>query len=258
MKIIRKLNTKVITPSPRGKRKLGVSAWGAKATEGKFWVGVFFLLSLLFVASCSDEEQEYDPYYNWQARNTEWFMSAVDSARTAIADAKAQYGDDWEKHCDWRMYKSLQQSQSYNSGKVTDSICVHVLHHDTSAVSLSPMWNDTIRISYRGWLMPSTYKVYVNEQQKDSVRQEVFDQSYYGSFDAEKAIPRLSQVSPFVNGFHTALQYMIAGDNWLVYIPYQLGYGTTVHGTIPAYSTLLFQIHMAAVYPCGTGVPDWE
>lgn len=244
MKIIRKLNTKVITPSPRG----GIR------------VGVFFLLSLLFVASCSDEEQEYDPYYNWQARNTEWFMSAVDSARTAIADAKAQYGDDWEKHCDWRMYKSLQQSKTYNSGDVTDSICVHILKHDTTLANpVSPKWNDTIRISYRGWLMPSTYKVYnSNEQMVDSVMQEVFDQSYYGPFDAEKAMPRLSTVSLFVDGFHTALQYMVADDNWLVYIPYQLAYGTTTHGTIPGYSTLLFQIHMTAVYPNGSGVPNWE
>ena len=51
---------------------------------------------------------------------------------------------------------------------------------------------------------------------------------------------------------------MVEGDDWMVYIPYRLGYGTSDHGTIPAYSTLQFRIHMAAVYPCNSGVPAWK
>ena len=72
--------------------------------------GVSSLL-LLFVVACSDDEEAYDPYTNWKARNTAWFASVADSARTAIAEAKAQYGDSWEQHCDWRMYKRLDQAQ---------------------------------------------------------------------------------------------------------------------------------------------------
>ncbi len=213
----------------------------------EYLVCLVCLVGLACLASCSEEEQEYDPYYNWPARNAAWYEQIADSARKN-ADGK------------WLMLKSLQQSQSYNSGSVTDSICVHIISQDaTLANPVSPKWNDTIRISYRGWLMPTTYKVNDdNEQLVDSVMQEVFDQSYYGPFDPEKALPRLSAVSLFVDGFHTALQYMVAGDNWLVYIPYQLAYGTTAHGTIPGYSTLLFHIHMAAVYPSGSGVPDWQ
>ena len=33
-------------------------------------------------------------------------------------------------------------------------------------------------------------------------------------------------------------------DNWIVYIPYQLGYGTVVRGSIPAGSTLIFDLRM--------------
>ena len=63
------------------------------------------IVSLGTICSCSEDEQEYDPYTNWQVRNREWFRSVADSARTAITQAKAQYGDKWEDYCEWRMYK---------------------------------------------------------------------------------------------------------------------------------------------------------
>ena len=59
-------------------------------------------------------------------------------------------------------------------------------------------------------------------------------------------------------GYVAALQYMTEGDDWMVYIPNRLAYGETDHGVIPAYSTLQFRIHMAAIYPCNTGVPTWK
>ena len=34
--------------------------------------GVSSLL-LLFVVACSDEEEAYEPYTNWEVRNTAWF-----------------------------------------------------------------------------------------------------------------------------------------------------------------------------------------
>ena len=49
-------------------------------------------------------------------------------------------------------------------------------------------------------------------------------------------------VSNVVDGFATALMHMHPGDHWMVYIPYQLGYGTTGNGSIPAYSMLRFEI----------------
>ena len=35
---------------------------------------------------------------------------------------------------------------------------------------------------------------------------------------------------------------MHRGDYWRVTIPYQLGYGTSDNGAIPAYSTLIFDL----------------
>ena len=51
----------------------------------------------------------------------------------------------------------------------------------------------------------------------------------------------------FTEGFGTALQYMVPGDDWMVYIPSELAYGSTASSAIPAYSTLLFRIHMVGI-----------
>ena len=51
-------------------------------------------------------------------------------------------------------------------------------------------------------------------------------------------------MNDLIMGFSTALQYMHKGDTWRVIIPYQLGYGAAVKDDIPAYSTLIFEIHL--------------
>ena len=49
---------------------------------------------------------------------------------------------------------------------------------------------------------------------------------------------------------------MHIGDRWKVYIPYQLAYGKTNNGTIPAYSTLVFDVTLVSYYRAGVDVPD--
>ena len=51
-------------------------------------------------------------------------------------------------------------------------------------------------------------------------------------------------VGSTVDGFATALQHMRIGDRWLVYIPWQLGYGEVAKDAIPAYSTLVFDLQL--------------
>lgn len=216
-------------------------------------------LAIITFVACSDDVQEYDPYFDWQVRNEAWYRSVADSARMAIAKAKQMYGEDWDKaeNCQWRMFKTLYQAQDYDTGRLTDSICVRIASRGTG--DYSPTWSDSVRISYRGWMMPTTYKLYnADNVLVDSTMQEVFSQSYYGEFTPKTAAPVLSAITPFVEGFNTALQYMVEGDDWFVYIPCQLAYGETAKNAIPAYSTLLFRIHLAAIYPAGSGVPTWK
>lgn len=216
--------------------------------------GLFLLVAL---SSCSENDGEWNPYYDWQGRNTQWFAQAADSARTAIAKAKAQYGDAWEAHCQWRMFKSLQRS-TFIQGPVTDSIvCKVVSSGATTGIQPDTInYSDTVRLHYRGWLMPTEYLTTDNTRKE--LKMTVFSQTYYGTFNPATAAPVTMPVSSTVEGFQTALQHMAAGDTWYVYIPQQLAYGSQTSEAVPAYSTLLFLLNIVGKYETGQGVPDWK
>lgn len=208
------------------------------------------LVGLVFV-SCSEKSNEWDPYYSWQSRNALWFEQVADSARTAIAAAKAQYGNDWEVHCQWRMFKSLQRSTDY-PGKLTDSIVCKIVRKGQGTKEID--FTSQVLLHYRGWLMPSEY---ISENNSDKeTKMVVFSQSYYGEFDATTATPMQMYAGGGIEGFQTALQYMVEGDKWYVYIPQQLAYKAEIHDVIPAYSTLLFLLEVVGVYDKSSDVPD--
>ena len=57
------------------------------------------------------------------------------------------------------------------------------------------------------------------------------------------------KISGVVDGMATALLKMRAGDHWMVYIPFTLGYGKTQKSgsSIPAYSNLIFDVRMVDI-----------
>ena len=90
---------------------------------------LYILFSLILcLASCNETNNIYDPYEDWQSRNAKWFEDTAMVASQAIAKAKAQYGENWEEHCEWRMFKSLLRTTT-SIGPITDSICVRILKH---------------------------------------------------------------------------------------------------------------------------------
>ena len=60
------------------------------------------------VTACSSDEPSDPVYENWTARNAAAFSDTMRVARTAIAQAKAQYGDAWTEHtplaCVWQLH----------------------------------------------------------------------------------------------------------------------------------------------------------
>jgi FKBP-type peptidyl-prolyl cis-trans isomerase FklB len=53
-----------------------------------------------------------------------------------------------------------------------------------------------------------------------------------------------------IRGWTEILQLMTVGSKWKVYIPSELGYGERGAGaTIPAYSTLVFEINLLDIKP---------
>jgi FKBP-type peptidyl-prolyl cis-trans isomerase len=72
---------------------------------------------------------------------------------------------------------------------------------------------------------------------------EIFDSSY------ARGEPLSGGVGDFVPGFTEALMLMRPGDEWIVWIPPELGYGARAAGTIPPNSVLRFRMGLRSVTP---------
>ena len=172
------------------------------------------LLAPLCLTSCSEDDNEVDEFPNWRQTNEEQLAALYERAQ-GVTDGS------------WKVIKNYTL-ESAVTGTAANSIVVEVLQAGTG--SGSPMFSDSVKINYRGRLLPST------------------------SYPAT-ANPATMYVGELIDGFATALQNMRIGDHWRVYMPYQLGYG--INGTssgIPGYSTLVFDIALVAYYRAGTPV----
>ena len=203
-------------------------------------------LATVVLTACKKGDDTAALQEEWQARNTTWYGMAADSARNAIATAQRQWGDKWEKHCDWRILNSTKLQPGTNTDAM-QTVCLHYIKHDTIATDV-PLWNDAVHVNYRGWLLSES--AYAPGS--------VFDQSYYGAYNVATAYPNKLTVSETVTGFATALQYLHKGEEVMLYIPYTLGYGVDGTESIRGGSTLLFRLHLIDFYHSDQTVPDWK
>lgn len=195
--------------------------------------GFYFLAVALFavfgLASCSEEDDNVEEFPNWQARNDAFFNSLTDSVLNLLELNPAR--------TDWKRIKSWSKSDSIEGGN-SDYIIVKVIEEGDPA-SVTPLYTDTVTVHYLGRLLPSVSYPYGY----------VFDQSYYGNYYDDVSKPLQMAIgnsggNMLVDGFATALQHMRRGDHWMVYIPYQLGYGSQSQTGVPAYSTLIFDLRL--------------
>ena len=96
-----------------------------------------------------------------------------------------------------------------------------------------PDGNDLVRVHYEGSLIDGT----------------VFDSSF------ERGSPYVTTPEQVVPGWTEALQRMKVGDEWLLYVPPELGYGAQQSGRIPPHSVLVFRLQLLdmAAAPGGGG-----
>jgi len=85
-----------------------------------------------------------------------------------------------------------------------------------------------------------------------------YDGSVFDAGSSGNNIPVEFSLSSVVRGFSFALQNMVVGDKWEIWIPYYLGYGATGHydtygytQLIKGYTTLVFEVELASItqYP---------
>ena len=198
------------------------------------------LLCLAAFTACEDnleETQSKESTDNWKTRNADYFHARMDEAKAAVAAARQAYGDDWEAHCDWRVYRSYAKMPG---GIEADSICAKVVERGEGADV--PLYTDSVKVNYVGRLMPT-------QSYEDGL---VFDHSGLYAEDDYVFNPQLSQpasflVSNLIEGYTTALLHMHVGDRWRIFIPQELGYTSISTKVIPPYSTLVFDLQLRAV-----------
>ena len=189
------------------------------------WFLPLFLFTFLPLLSCSESEDEVtNEYANWQTRNEAYIADIAKKCQRV------------------KVFTKDQQAE----GPVSDYVYYEVLEQGEGGES--PYYSDTVRISYRGRLIPTT----------SYPEGFVFDQTYTGQFSWQTTGVSTSLTIGFVDGITTILQHMHRGDRWRVYIPYQLGYNTTKKDNIPAYSTLIYDLALIDFTHPGYSLPRWS
>lgn len=227
-------------------------------TPALAWVGLLFV-SLLFV-SCSDDDDEANEWENWQTKNDTYWSDLYTQTQQRIAAGDTT----WKIIPSWTL---VDQHPSDGSSTInlapTDYIIVHV--EESGRGTASPMYTDSVRIHYLGRMIPSpTYTAGL-----------IFDASYdyTQGYNLATMRPYDGRTGSFIKGFTTALLNMHKGDRWMVYIPYQLAYGTTTPGststttktgsysststssTIQPCSNLIFDITLVDFFKPGEKIP---
>ena len=182
---------------------------------------IFACLSLFVMSSCSEDDGTIEEYPDWQNKNEQAFLEIYNEAISSGTEMFPVRG--------------VLRANSIGDGNYspTDYIVMELLAKGYGNVT--PNYTDTVLVHYAGWLLPST-------RYKNGLR---FDASYYGDvYDEGVSPPYQGKVASFIEGFSTALQHMHRGDVYMVYIPYQLGYGSSAAGSIPAYSMLTFEMRL--------------
>ena len=200
---------------------------------------LFLLLMSAFVlASCSETDEEGDSEYaDWQAKNETAFAEI-------LAKAKQEgEANNWYIYRKWSMDNQTANKDN-NDNPITptykeleDNIVVQVLGQGEGS-AVRPLYTDSVMVSYKGMLM--------NDY--------VFDSTFTGDYDVQKAQTANFLTSGLVDGFTTALMKMRhIGDHCMVTMPYTLGYGSqqSSDSNIPAYSMLKFEIVLKGCYKDG-------
>ena len=192
---------------------------------------ILWLIACLFVlpmsiVSCEETDGVEDPYANWEERNQAYIDSIA-----AVAQANPS---------EWKMIHSYKfQPVDFGSFgsplNVNDYVYCKILRSGDGA---TPMFTDSVAVHYKGQLIPL-----------GNGKKVVFDRSYQGELDPSVAKHVVFQTGSLITGWTSALMQMKEGDRWELYVPNELGYGNSNKPSIPAYSTLIFDLHLVKVNP---------
>ena len=209
-----------------------------KTLIGVFCLGGMMLSAGLFT-SCTENDDTVEEYANWQSKNETYWDNLYTTTQQKIKGGDTS----WKIILNYTFQNQKQTTGSALTYRPENYIIAHVEQAGTGTTS--PLYSDSVSMHYMGRLIPST--TYTSGL--------IFDKSWSSNtFNAATSRPNHSYIGlsydskgkpiSLVDGFTTALMSMHRGDHWTVYIPYQLGYGASASGIVPAYSTLIFDLRL--------------
>lgn len=176
----------------------------------------FSLLTLVGLASCSESE-EYSEYADWAHKNALYIDSIA-------AEAAANTSGQWNRYLATGLDNSVEWGNEYY-------IYCKTITRGTGTEC--PKSNYNVWLNYSGRL----------------INGDIFDATYSGELQPEYEAPIKTKPVECVAGFSLALQEMVKGDIWEVFIPSNLGYGAIDYGEIKAGSTLFFTVNLVDFAP---------
>ena len=142
-----------------------------------------------------------------------------------------------ENYLDWKaMNEAWLEHNQDQPGVVTTASGLQYkqLNPSPNPTESRPNYNSTVIVDYKLYLISS-----------------------YGGYSignvVEEATDASFNLQNVIQGFSEGLQKMHVHDDYMLYIPYYLGYGTEATGTegyfgnIPPYSTLIYEVHLKAM-----------
>jgi len=192
----------------------------------------YILLSLLFTqclllfTSC-DETEEVNKYADWRNRN-EAFIDSLKS----VYDAKS----------DPELIQIIPYAEK--------NYPIYAKKLKTVTSGETPLYTDSVYTYYRGMLInEAVFGAATTPHYYTKLYQslDVFDKNFEGEEPNAFESPTKFFVNGVVAGWREVLQRMKVGERWEVYIPWQQGYGSSVSGTIPACSTLIFDVNLVSI-----------
>jgi peptidylprolyl isomerase/FKBP-type peptidyl-prolyl cis-trans isomerase FklB len=123
----------------------------------------------------------------------------------------------------------LDQNAKAEGVKVLPSGLQYKVVRSGPAGGQQPTLDDEVKLHYEGALIDGT----------------VFDSSY------ERGAPVVMRPRDLVKAWQEALPLMRPGDEWYLYVPPELGYGSEGAGPIPPNSVLVFRLQVLDVLKTG-------
>ena len=196
------------------------------------WLVALLVSFSIGLSSCAEDTPTSDPYANWQERNEHYIDSIA-----AVAETNAS--GNWERILNYKL-QNENIGTNLSDYDVNQYVYMQVLE-PAEAGGIAPLFTDSVSVYYRGEL----------------INGEVFDQSYTGDLNTDVHVPvtmamQASSTDGLIVGWVTALQQMKEGMRVRLYIPADLGYGKQEKTSIPASSTLIFDLKLEKViHPIG-------